>query len=573
MFGRRAGRSRRFMAVMRIVLLGCGFHGRGIAYQLARSGRVDELLVLDRDAQRAARVGSKAGVPSGSIDVTDGDSLRATLVGADTVVNAVGPYHKTALGVIEAAIDVGVHYVDMNDDHEVAEAVLLDPAWDERARRAGVTVLMDCGVVPGLSGLLVRYASQQLDRTEAVAIRFGWNYDRNYPAAIQHFLRINSGDGPQYIDGRHARMAPFAGREDVSFQAPVGPTEVYFTGVPDPVAIARFIPGVQHATAKGAFYQEAANRLLEDMVKMGIHRVRAARGRNDEPHRLPRRVPRIRAGRAVFRYSAPRSTAGSSRRGRRKPLRGAHDAALRGARPLAACNDHLHRARRPRRRRARACSRRPGTRGMAATSRVSARPSRGSRYPRSSLARPRAATTARTPRRVATLRRHDAGGFVSNIDARGERAQNPDSWMPRARGPDGAVKLGACAYAEGHRSGHLRPRSRSSRPPRSPQPGSGPASTSRLRTWGTSTASCAFRHSNPSFARAQQTVRLPPGGSAPCIVSQSHRTNPDLENQTLRVRAGRRTTGRSAGVGTTTSAAAAIRFGAGCLGAGSRTRS
>ena len=271
------------MVVMRIVLLGCGFHGRGIAYQLARSGRVDELLVLDRDAQRAARVGSKAGVASGSVDVTDGDSLRATLVGADTVVNAVGPYHKTALGVIEAAIDAGVHYVDMNDDHEVAEAVLLDPAWDERARRAGVTVLMDCGVVPGLSGLLVRYASQQLDRTEGVAIRFGWNYDRNYPAAIQHFLRINSGDGPQYIDGRQARMAPFAGREDVSFQAPVGPTEVYFTGVPDPVAIARFIPGVQHATAKGAFYQDAANRLLEDMVRWGFTAYEPPAGETTSP--------------------------------------------------------------------------------------------------------------------------------------------------------------------------------------------------------------------------------------------------------------------------------------------------
>ena len=310
---------------MRIVLLGCGFHGRGIAYQLARSGRVDELLVLDRDAQRAARVGRKAGVPSGCIDVTDGDSLRATLAGADAVVNAVGPYHKTALGVIEAAIDAGVHYVDMNDDHEVAEAVLLDPSWDERARRAGVTALLDCGVVPGLSGLLVRHASQQLDRTEAVAIRFGWNYDRDYPRPSS----TSSGStarGPQYVDGRHVRMAPFAGREDVSFQAPVGRTEVYFTGVPDPVAIARFIPGVQHATAKGAFYQERKPP-ARGHGQMGITAYEPPAGETTSPidYLVAYLDP---AGRAVFRYSAPRSTAGSSRRDRRKPLRGAHDAAL-----------------------------------------------------------------------------------------------------------------------------------------------------------------------------------------------------------------------------------------------------
>jgi saccharopine dehydrogenase-like NADP-dependent oxidoreductase len=255
---------------MRIVVLGCGFHGRGIVYQLARSGRAIDLSVLDRDGEQAAAVGKKAGVSWGTIDVTDGDSLREVLVGADAVVNAVGPYHRTALGVVDAAIEVGIHYVDMNDDHEVAEALLLDPSWDQRARRAGVTVLIDCGVVPGLSGLLVRHAAEQLDGAERVAIRFAWNYSRNYPAAIQHFLRINSGDGPQYVDGRHVRMRPFEGREPVEFQEPIGSTDVYFTGVPDPVAIARFIPGVQHATAKGAFHQEAANRLMEDMVRWGF---------------------------------------------------------------------------------------------------------------------------------------------------------------------------------------------------------------------------------------------------------------------------------------------------------------
>ncbi len=256
-------------APMKTVLLGCGFHGRGIAYQLARSEQV-ELLAADRDAGRASAVGAKAGIPWAKIDVTDRDGLASALAGADAVVNAVGPYHRTALGVIEAAIEAGVHYVDMNDDYEVAEAILLDPSWDERARRAGVTVLIDCGVVPGLSGMLVRYASAQLESTERVAIRFGWNYNRAYPAAIQHFLRINSGGAPQYVDGRHVRMSPFEGEEDVDFHEPVGRIGTYFTGVPDPVAIARFVPGVRHATAKGAFYQPDANRLVRDMVRWGF---------------------------------------------------------------------------------------------------------------------------------------------------------------------------------------------------------------------------------------------------------------------------------------------------------------
>jgi saccharopine dehydrogenase-like NADP-dependent oxidoreductase len=253
----------------KIVLLGCGFHGRGIAYHLAQSGAV-ELRVLDRDERRASAVGHKAGVRWGTVDVTDKDGLRTAIKGADVVVNAVGPYHRTALGVIDVAIDSGVHYVDMNDDHEVAEAVLLDASWDDRARRADVTVLIDCGVVPGLSGMLVKYGSNLLEQTEEIAITFAWNYNRQYPAAIQHFLRINSGRGPQYIDGGLLRMSPLEGLEDVDFQEPVGRTSVYFTGVPDPIAIARFIPDVRSASAKGAFYQKEANRLLGEMIRWGF---------------------------------------------------------------------------------------------------------------------------------------------------------------------------------------------------------------------------------------------------------------------------------------------------------------
>ena len=89
---------------MKVVLLGCGFHGRGIGYQLAAAEGV-ELSVLDLDGARAAAVGEKAGVPSGTVDVTDPEGLREALAGAGLVVNAVGPYHRTALGVVEAALE------------------------------------------------------------------------------------------------------------------------------------------------------------------------------------------------------------------------------------------------------------------------------------------------------------------------------------------------------------------------------------------------------------------------------------------------------------------------------------
>ncbi len=254
---------------MRIVIIGCGFHGRGIAYQVAATG-LGEVVVADRNADRARATAAKAGVEWRALDVNDEGALRSLLDGATVVFNATGPYHQHALPVIDAAIRSRVRYVDMTDDHEVAEAVFLDPTWDERAKAAGVPVVLGCGIEPGLSGLLTRHAYDRLERPERVAIRFAWNYSRSYPAAIQHFLRINSGLAPQFIDGALVRPGAFAGKEMADFLDPVGPVEVYYTGVPDPVSNARFLPGLREATVKGAFLQPAANELMEAMVRWGM---------------------------------------------------------------------------------------------------------------------------------------------------------------------------------------------------------------------------------------------------------------------------------------------------------------
>jgi lysine 6-dehydrogenase len=255
---------------MRIVVLGCGFHGRGIAYEIAAAADVKTLIAADIDGARAAAVAAKAGCEAATVDIFDTDVLGRVLDGATLVFNAVGPYHRTAATVIEAALAAGVHYADMADDHEAAEMVFLNPTWDARAREAGISILVGCGIAPGLTGLLARLGCERLEVAERVAVRFSWNYSITYPAAIHHFLRINSGLAPQFIDGAHQRPGAFAGRETVTFLPPVGPRTVYCTGINDPVSIPHSIPGLREVTAKGAFHQPDANAFLEAMVHWGM---------------------------------------------------------------------------------------------------------------------------------------------------------------------------------------------------------------------------------------------------------------------------------------------------------------
>ena len=257
---------------MRIVVIGCGFHGRGIAYELAEAPDVDAIRVADLDGVLARRVAERIGADALELDVHDRPALKQALAGMDLVFNAIGPYHyrDNALTVVQAAIEAGVSYVDMNDDHEPAEALLLDTDWDRRAKEAGIAVLTGTGIAPGVTAVLARLGIEALDRADRVEVSFTWNYSLQYPAALHHFFRINSGLAPQYIDRRYVRPGAFAAREVVEFLPPVGRKEVWYTGVIDPVSLSHTFPQLNTATAKGAYHQPQANRLLEDMVHWGM---------------------------------------------------------------------------------------------------------------------------------------------------------------------------------------------------------------------------------------------------------------------------------------------------------------
>ena len=202
---------------MRILLLGCGFHGRRIAYQIAAEGKDVELVAADKDGERARRVAERTGGEWMELDVGDLSRLREAFEGVDTVFNATGPYHLLGLKVVDVAIATNTHYVDMADDHEMTEDLFLNPAWDRRAREAGVAVLSGCGIMPGLSGVLARHGYDEMDEPLKVNIWFSWNYSLNYPSAIHHFLRINSGMASQFIDGDYVKSGAFANREIMTF--------------------------------------------------------------------------------------------------------------------------------------------------------------------------------------------------------------------------------------------------------------------------------------------------------------------------------------------------------------------
>lgn len=140
---------------MKIVVLGAGRVGSAIAADLV--AEVDfEVTVVDRSAAALERLSSGPAARTVEADLADPSRVRALAGDHDLVVGAV-PAHM-GYRTVEAAIEAGRHVVDISFFEE-------DPfGLDALAREREVVAVMDAGVSPGLSNIILGYQEAVADR-------------------------------------------------------------------------------------------------------------------------------------------------------------------------------------------------------------------------------------------------------------------------------------------------------------------------------------------------------------------------------------------------------------------------
>ncbi len=218
---------------MRIAVIGAGLMGRAAAYDLARVENVEQVGLFDIDESLAHDMATKFGnnktFPS-RLDAGDERAVAYALQNYDAAVSCVTYRYNPV--ITRAAIESECHLVDLGGNNDVVKSQL---EMSADAEKAGVIIVPDCGLAPGMVSLLVADGISKLDSTRNVKIRVGGLPQSPRPPLNYQMVFSAEGLINEYWescvileDGKRKIVHPMTGLEDLKFDG-VGELEAFYT--------------------------------------------------------------------------------------------------------------------------------------------------------------------------------------------------------------------------------------------------------------------------------------------------------------------------------------------------------
>ncbi len=219
----------------RYLILGAGRQGTAAAYDLVRHGGAERVTLADASGEAARAAAERTNALTGAacadaraLDVADEAALAAALPGFDVALSAV-PYTFN-LAITRACLAARVSLCDLGGNTDVVWSQL---ALDAQARAAGISVVPDCGMGPGLINHMGVHAMDLLDRPREVYLYDGglpqspqppWHYELGFN--VNGLTNEYDGEATFIRDGRLVQVPTFTELETIVFPG-LGPLEAF----------------------------------------------------------------------------------------------------------------------------------------------------------------------------------------------------------------------------------------------------------------------------------------------------------------------------------------------------------
>ncbi len=219
---------------MKILILGAGRMGLGAAYDLAHNSDAEAVTVADIDLERARAVVDtvkSAKLTPVQVDVMNESEVIDLMRGHDAAISCVVYHHNLQLA--KAAIAARVNFCDLGGNNSVVDAEL---ALDAEARAAGINIIPDCGLAPGMVSVLAAHGAARFQQLEEIHIRVGGLPQNPKPPLDYQIVFSVEGLINEYVerarvirDGKIIEVDSMTELERLEFPAPFGEMEAFQT--------------------------------------------------------------------------------------------------------------------------------------------------------------------------------------------------------------------------------------------------------------------------------------------------------------------------------------------------------
>ncbi len=220
---------------MRYLLLGAGLQGTAIAHDLLRHAEgTTALVAVDSDGDALERLAARVADARLRIAhgyVQDQAFLAPLMSDADVVISAVNYWYNAPLAA--QAIEQRAHFLDLGGNNDV---VAREFALDARARQLGVAVIPDCGLAPGLAGILGYWLTTRLEKVASLRLRVGGLPLQPRPPMNYKIVFAVEGLINEYVEpavvirgGRLDTVPSLTELETITFPEPFGELEAFQT--------------------------------------------------------------------------------------------------------------------------------------------------------------------------------------------------------------------------------------------------------------------------------------------------------------------------------------------------------
>lgn len=258
---------------MKYLLLGAGLQGTAIAHDLLHhADGTTQLTVVDGNEDSLTRIRNRFDdqrLRTVCCDVRDAETLSPLMTQAQVAISAVNYWYNAELAAL--AVAGKTHFLDLGGNNDI---VAREFELDSEARDQGISIVPDCGLAPGLAGILGYWLVEGMDSASTLKLRVGGlpanpQPPMNYKVVFSVQGLINEYIEPAVVirDGKLKTVPSLSELETLVFPQPFGELEAFQTSGGTstlPQTLAGRVPDLDYKTIRYKGHC-AQFRLLQDL--------------------------------------------------------------------------------------------------------------------------------------------------------------------------------------------------------------------------------------------------------------------------------------------------------------------